>query len=485
MVNCEKGSPSNNLAIFWMIFGATLRFANFCCFVYYWDFLFMFFNTLLEIPTHTHLFLLIHFPVVNIVYVTYHFIIMQISENLLRVIFMLSTIVAVTDCCSSRLLLLKEHTLQIVQHRLPNINIADDSDYGYDDYDQLQQQQQQQQQLEQQQQQQKIPQYVAITNGDIEFNKNSTDEHSRSRDDNEANNTDTNLLLGAMQLRDFETTTTEQASDMRATTAESITTTTITTTTESTITAEGTTTYTTTTAAGAKLVAAEGTTTTTASAPITNSKESTNAQIADSSNTQKISTVALNELGTESSTSTTKTSTIPTTIISKMENVMNDLKTAGDLLSLPCSGQFNTEFCLNRGRCFRYPIGNDTIHSCICADGYIGERCESKSMNGSFIPSIAGAHKKKIVMARIVFSFPMLMALSVIYIMIGAAIVFKRPAAIPDMEISPSATSHPSSRPTLSPHREPFELLSEDDAAGEFIMMNSYTIATTYTTYMD
>ncbi|EDV44735.2 uncharacterized protein Dana_GF20173 [Drosophila ananassae] len=37
--------------------------------------------------------------------------------QIFKVIFVLSTIVAVTDCCSSRILLLREHTLNIVQHQ--------------------------------------------------------------------------------------------------------------------------------------------------------------------------------------------------------------------------------------------------------------------------------------------------------------------------------------------------------------------------------
>lgn len=50
-----------------------------------------------------------------------------------------------------------------------------------------------------------------------------------------------------------------------------------------------------------------------------------------------------------------------------------------DVLSFPCTGEFLTKFCLNGGRCFRYPVGNHSLFSCECADGYVGERCESKN----------------------------------------------------------------------------------------------------------
>uniref|UniRef100_A0A0A1WTG3 Protein gurken n=1 Tax=Zeugodacus cucurbitae TaxID=28588 RepID=A0A0A1WTG3_ZEUCU len=377
---------------------------------------------------------------------------MQISENLLRVIFMLSTIVVVTDCCSSRLLLLKEHTLQIVQqHRLRHSQ-NDDYDYEHEDYEQLQRQQQQQLQ-------QKIPQYVDIAKSDIDFIKNYAEEHKRSRDkdEHEENTTETEILGAAMQLGNFGSDSYESLLGIfDAAAFDTTTTTTTTTTTRMSTTSMSST--------------VRHSTTPRATAATTNAQQSTRAE-SEISTTQRArtSTVVVEPESMESS-STTMTIPISSTIASSagagggssVENVMN----VRDLLSLPCSGQFNTEFCLNRGRCFRYPIGNDTIHSCICADGYIGERCESKSMNGSFIPSIK---KQKILMARIVFSFPMLVALSVIYIMVGAAIVFKRPV------------------PPTHSIKERMELLPDDDA-GELILLNSYPMVdqtVTYSTYAD
>ncbi|XP_014086610.2 protein gurken [Bactrocera oleae] len=382
---------------------------------------------------------------------------MQISENLLRVIFMLSTIVAVTDCCSSRLLLLKEHTLQIVQQQRLHHSQSDDYDYEHDDNEQLQQQQHQQQQ----QQQQKIPHYVELVKSDIDFIKNYTAEHTRSRSENEheENSTETEIFGAAMQLGNFGSDSFESLLGIFD--AAAFDTTTTTTTTKMSTTSISSTTM-------------RHSTTPQTTAATTIAQQSTRAESEISTTQRARSSAVVDEPQSVQSSSTTMPTPTPTIITNSagdgMENVMNDLKTVRDLLSLPCSGQFNTEFCLNRGRCFRYPIGNDTIHSCICADGYIGERCESKSMNGSFIPSIAGAGKKqKILMARIVFSFPMLMALSVIYIMVGAAIVFKRPVPPPH---------------TI---KERIEVLPDDDA-GELILMNSYPVVdqtVTYATYMD
>ncbi|XP_011212368.3 protein gurken [Bactrocera dorsalis] len=380
---------------------------------------------------------------------------MQISENLLRVIFMLSTIIVVTDCCSSRLLLLKEHTLQIVQQQRLHHSQSDDYDYEHDDYEQLQQQQHQQQQ----QQQQKLPHYVELAKSDIDYIKNYTDEHTRSKnkDGHEENSTEADIFSAAMQLGNFDSDSFESLLGIFDAAAFDTTTTTTATTTEMSTTS---------------LSSAIPHSTTTSATTI--DQQSTSPESAISTTQRARTSAVVDEQQNVEASSTTMPTPASTTIASSlgddMEKVMNDLKTVRDLLSLPCSGQFNTEFCLNRGRCFRYPIGNDTIHSCICADGYIGERCESKSMNGSFIPSIAGAGKKqKILMARIVFSFPMLVALSVIYIMVGAAIVFKRPVPPPH---------------TM---KERIELLPDDDA-GELILLNSYPVVdqtVTYASFMD
>ncbi|TMW48554.1 hypothetical protein DOY81_006366, partial [Sarcophaga bullata] len=97
-----------------------------------------------------------------------------------------------------------------------------------------------------------------------------------------------------------------------------------------------------------------------------------------------------------------------------------------NVLSFACTGQFLTDFCLNGGRCFRVPMGNQSLFSCECADGYVGERCESKSVNGVFVPTSALDNRKpKILTARIVFSFPMLIFLTIVYLFFGMAIVFK------------------------------------------------------------
>ncbi|XP_055381459.1 uncharacterized protein LOC129612041 [Condylostylus longicornis] len=43
-----------------------------------------------------------------------------------------------------------------------------------------------------------------------------------------------------------------------------------------------------------------------------------------------------------------------------------------------CEPDFDLLFCLNGGSCFNYLIGDSSIISCLCAEGYYGERCNYK-----------------------------------------------------------------------------------------------------------
>ncbi|CAO1381744.1 unnamed protein product [Diamesa serratosioi] len=53
-----------------------------------------------------------------------------------------------------------------------------------------------------------------------------------------------------------------------------------------------------------------------------------------------------------------------------------------------CLGLHEEVFCLNGGKCFNYTMLNDPAAvlflSCECAEGFIGERCESKYWEGTY-----------------------------------------------------------------------------------------------------
>lgn len=53
-----------------------------------------------------------------------------------------------------------------------------------------------------------------------------------------------------------------------------------------------------------------------------------------------------------------------------------------------CTGNFEKAYCLNKGVCWNFVIDYKiTLLSCQCPDGYQGERCEEKSLSGTYIPN--------------------------------------------------------------------------------------------------
>ncbi|XP_075149120.1 gurken [Haematobia irritans] len=257
---------------------------------------------------------------------------MQIPKNLLRIIFMLSTIVAVTDCCSSRILFLKEQTFNIIQqHKMQQYQQSDDHPKPMSE---------------------KFEQHVFNSNtgsSDKIFTKN----HTNVNVDDESSSGD------------------EQTN-------------------------------------------ADGSSTGENSAHLDRPPPAVgifNEESQQNPSEQFITDPAVREQLSDNK---------GYQLFDIYYTIMRDV------LSFSCTGQFLTEFCLNGGRCFRYPVGNHSFFSCECADGYVGERCESKSVNGVFVPtSTLDIKQPKILTARVVFSFPMLIFLTVTYLFFGMAIVFK------------------------------------------------------------
>lgn len=50
-----------------------------------------------------------------------------------------------------------------------------------------------------------------------------------------------------------------------------------------------------------------------------------------------------------------------------------------------CSQLFEENYCLNGGKCHNFTIANSTMPTCECADGFMGERCESKYLDGTYL----------------------------------------------------------------------------------------------------
>lgn len=49
-----------------------------------------------------------------------------------------------------------------------------------------------------------------------------------------------------------------------------------------------------------------------------------------------------------------------------------------------CVADLASVYCLNGGSCFNYTIGNYSLPSCVCAEGFMGERCDHKYTNRSY-----------------------------------------------------------------------------------------------------
>ncbi|KAL6439961.1 hypothetical protein ACFW04_002963 [Cataglyphis niger] len=52
-----------------------------------------------------------------------------------------------------------------------------------------------------------------------------------------------------------------------------------------------------------------------------------------------------------------------------------------------CPQDYADWYCLNGATCFTVKIVDSLLYNCLCANGYIGQRCEFKDLDGSYLPS--------------------------------------------------------------------------------------------------
>ncbi|KAK4302281.1 hypothetical protein Pmani_025607 [Petrolisthes manimaculis] len=52
-----------------------------------------------------------------------------------------------------------------------------------------------------------------------------------------------------------------------------------------------------------------------------------------------------------------------------------------------CPPAYAAWYCLNGATCFTVKIGESILYNCECADGYMGQRCEFKDLDGSYLPT--------------------------------------------------------------------------------------------------
>lgn len=52
-----------------------------------------------------------------------------------------------------------------------------------------------------------------------------------------------------------------------------------------------------------------------------------------------------------------------------------------------CPPAYAAWYCLNGATCFTVKIADSILYNCECADGYMGQRCEFKDLDGSYLPT--------------------------------------------------------------------------------------------------
>ncbi|XP_060839702.1 pro-neuregulin-3, membrane-bound isoform-like isoform X1 [Rhopalosiphum padi] len=50
----------------------------------------------------------------------------------------------------------------------------------------------------------------------------------------------------------------------------------------------------------------------------------------------------------------------------------------------PCPNVYAKWYCLNDATCFAIEIGESVLYNCECTDGFMGQRCEFKNLDGSY-----------------------------------------------------------------------------------------------------
>ncbi|UYV67012.1 spi [Cordylochernes scorpioides] len=87
----------------------------------------------------------------------------------------------------------------------------------------------------------------------------------------------------------------------------------------------------------------------------------------------------------------------------------------------PCPDAYAKWYCLNGATCFSVKIGESILYNCECADGYIGQRCEFKDLDGSYLPS-----KESILIERASIAGGVTLAVIIIVVLSIATYVYVR-----------------------------------------------------------
>lgn len=59
-------------------------------------------------------------------------------------------------------------------------------------------------------------------------------------------------------------------------------------------------------------------------------------------------------------------------------------KPAINVRTNPCKPEYTQWYCMNEGKCFTIVVNGTLTFNCECATGYEGQRCEYKSLDGTY-----------------------------------------------------------------------------------------------------
>ncbi|XP_058831298.1 protein spitz-like isoform X2 [Topomyia yanbarensis] len=102
-----------------------------------------------------------------------------------------------------------------------------------------------------------------------------------------------------------------------------------------------------------------------------------------------------------------------------------------------CSLLFEENYCLNGGKCYNFTIANSTMPTCECADGFMGERCESKYLDGTYL----SMRKSKIHIETASIYYGAFLALIVVLVLLYFLHCFQSASAASVSKATGSSTS--------------------------------------------
>jgi len=94
-----------------------------------------------------------------------------------------------------------------------------------------------------------------------------------------------------------------------------------------------------------------------------------------------------------------------------------------------CPPAYAAWYCLNGATCFTVKIGRSILYNCECAEGYMGQRCEFKDLDGTYVSSSERLRAAAAASLSSVYSAGTNVFVGVIIIVLGtatAALVFTK-----------------------------------------------------------